>query len=347
LNIVTNEILPIYPLVIAEISGNHNGSLSRALEIITAAAAAGADAVKIQTYTADTITMNVDSDDFKISSDHELWPSRSLHSLYQEAHTPWEWHQEIFDYARKLGVIPFSTPFDETSVDFLEKLDCPIYKIASLEIIDIPLIAKAASTGKPLIVSSGTATYEEVFDAVQAARDAGCQDLTVLVCTSSYPAKPKDAHLARMSTLRNGLSVKVGLSDHTLGSAVAIAATALGASIIEKHVTLRRADGGVDSAFSMEPEELSKMILDCRDAADAIGDGDKWRTEAESESVRLRPSLRFNEDLAKGSVISHSEVRSVRPAGGLPPGDVSKLIGRKLTRDVDYGDPVTWDLFEI
>jgi pseudaminic acid synthase len=334
------------PLVIAEISGNHNGSLERALEIVKTSASSGVGAVKIQTYTAETITMNVDSQDFQISQDHELWGGRTLFNLYEEAHTPWEWHQPIFEMARNLGVIPFSTPFDETAVEFLESLDCPIYKIASLEIVDLPLIEMVASTGKPIIISTGTASLEEVSDAISAAKLGGAKDITALVCTSSYPAKAKDAHLSRMKTIQDSFGVKVGLSDHTLGSAVAVAATALGASVIEKHVTLSRADGGVDSAFSMEPAELEQMILDINDARKAIGYANAWRTDAEQESVRLRPSLRFDGDLANGTVLDATNFRSVRPSGGLHPKEAKNILGKKVNQDVSHGQAISWELLE-
>lgn len=334
------------PFVIAEVSGNHNGNLDRALDIVRASALSGVNSVKIQTYTAETMTMNVKSPDFQVSSDHELWGGRYLYDLYQEAFTPWEWHQPIFEMARSLGVIPFSTPFDETAVDFLESLDCPIYKIASLEVVDLPLIEMVASTGKPLILSTGTATLDEVRDAISAARDGGAKDITALVCTSSYPAKAKDAHLSRMKTLQESFGVKVGLSDHTLGSAVAVAATALGASVIEKHVTLSRADGGVDSAFSMEPGELKQMILDINEANAAIGDPNVWRTAAEQESVRLRPSLRFDGDLRKGTVLDVTNFRSVRPSGGLAPIEARNILGKKVNQNVSHGQAISWGLLE-
>lgn len=334
------------PFVVAEVSGNHNGNLQRALEIVGAAAKAGVSAVKIQTYTAETITMNVDSAEFKVSGEHELWGGRSLYNLYEEAHTPWDWHKPIFDRARELGVIPFSTPFDESAVHFLESLNCPIYKIASLEIVDLPLIEMVAATGKPLIISLGTATLDEVSHAISAARVGGAKDITALVCTSSYPAKAKDAHLSRMKTIQESFGVKVGLSDHTLGSAVAVAATALGASVIEKHVTLSRADGGVDSAFSMEPGELKQMILDINDANASIGDPNVWRTDAEEESVRLRPSLRFEYDLPAGSVLDLTNFRSVRPAGGLLPKEFRNILGKKINQPVSHGQAITWDLLE-
>ena len=334
------------PFVIAEVSGNHNGSLDRALDIVRASALCGASAVKIQTYTAETMTMNVNSPDFQVSSDHELWGGRYLYELYEEAFTPWEWHEPIFDLARSLGVIPFSTPFDETAVDFLESLDCPIYKIASLEIVDLPLIEMVASTGKPLIISTGTASFEEVNDALSAAKKAGAKDITALVCTSSYPAKARDANLSKMRTIQESFGVKVGLSDHTLGSAVAVAAAALGASVIEKHVTLSRADGGVDSAFSMEPAELERMILDIHDSKAAIGDANVWRTVAEQESVRLRPSLRFDGDLTQGTVLDATNFRSVRPSGGLAPKEAQSILGKKVKQNVSHGQAISWDLLE-
>jgi pseudaminic acid synthase len=343
LHLNKENLKPMEARVIAEMSGNHNGELDRAFEIVKAAARAGVWAVKIQTYTADTITMNVDSPDFQISPDHELWGGRTLYNLYEEAFTPWNWHQPIFDMARSLGVVAFSTPFDETAVDFLESLDCPIYKIASLEIIDLPLIEMVASTGKPLIISTGTATLEEVSDAISAAKLGGAKDITALVCTSSYPAKAEDVHLSRMKIIQDSFGVKVGLSDHTLGSAVAVAASALGASVIEKHVTLSRADGGVDSGFSMEPAELAQMILDINEAKAAVGEPNVWRTDAEQESVRLRPSLRFELDLPEGTVLKASDFRSVRPSGGLPPRDTSAVIGKVLTEAVSRGQALNWN----
>ena len=290
------------PLVVAEISGNHNGSLPRALDIVRAAADAGAGAVKIQTYTAETITLDVDGPAFRISEGHNLWGSRTLHDLYEEAHTPWEWHEPIFSLAQDLGLLAFSTPFDETAVEFLEGLAVPMYKIASLEIVDIPLIQQVAATSKPMILSTGTATIGEVATAVDAARSAGCTDLTLLVCTSSYPAVPDDANLLRMPVMASLFGCKVGLSDHTLGIGVAVAATALGASVIEKHVTLARADGGVDAAFSLEPHELRQLVEECDTAARALGAPDVWSVTAETESLRLRPSLYVSTDAKAGAV---------------------------------------------
>jgi N-acetylneuraminate synthase len=332
------------PLIIAEISGNHNGSLDRALDIVRAAAGAGAHAVKLQTYTADTITLDVDNPAFRLSADHELWGSARLYELYQKAYTPWEWHAPVFDLARELGLLAFSTPFDETAVEFLEELDVPMYKIASFEIVDIPLIRQVAETGKPLIVSVGTATLAEVAAAVDAARGAGCTDLTLLACTSDYPARPDDANLLRIPAMREIFGVRAGLSDHTPGVGVSIAATALGASVIEKHVTLRRADGGVDSAFSLEPEELALLVEGCDAAARALGSASVWSTPAEAEALRLRPSLYVTEDVRAGDLATPQNVRSVRPAGGLPPVEIDRVLGRTFAVDAERGTPVDWTL---
>jgi pseudaminic acid synthase len=339
--------LPTPPFLVAEISGNHNGSLDRAVKIIDACAKAGAHAVKIQTYTADTITLNIDSPNFKISSDHPLWGGRTLYDLYSEACTPWEWHELIFSHCRKVGVIPFSSPFDETAVEFLELLDCPIYKIASLEIVDLPLIKLAANTGKPLIISTGTANLNEIEDAVSAAQKGGASDITLLVCTSSYPADPSEANLNRMATLRQLFDVKVGLSDHTLGSSVALAATALGASVIEKHVTLLRSDGGVDSAFSMEPNELAEMVNEIQIVTSSLGRGDVWRTESERESIRLRPSLYFAKDVEVGDIVTSENIRSVRPAGGLAPVYIEKILGKRISKSAKVGDPTNLEYFDF
>jgi N-acetylneuraminate synthase len=333
------------PMIVAEISGNHNGSLDRALEIVRSVAAAGANAIKIQTYTADTITLNVDSPAFRVSAGHELWGDRTLYDLYQEAYTPWEWHEPIFSLAKELGLLAFSTPFDETAVDFLESLDVPLYKIASLEIVDLPLIRQVAETGKPMILSVGTASVTEVAAAVEAARAGGCSDLTLLACTSSYPAIPDDANLRRMPVMAELFGCKVGLSDHTLGIGVAVAATALGASVIEKHVTLARADGGVDSAFSLEPHELKQLVEGCDAATRALGAADVWATSAENESLRLRPSLYVTTSVKPGDIVSNENVRSVRPSGGLAPAELPNVIGRTFSREAAVGTPVSWDLF--
>jgi N-acetylneuraminate synthase len=319
--------------------------LDRAFEIVRAAADAGAHAIKIQTYTADTITLNVDSPAFRISDGHELWGSRTLYGIYQEAYTPWEWHKPIFDLAMELGLIAFSTPFDETAVDFLESLNVPLYKIASLEIVDLPLIKQVAQTGKPMIVSVGTASIGEVAAAVEAARSGGCTDLTLLACTSSYPAQPDDANLLRMPTMAELFGVKVGLSDHTMGIGVSVAAAALGATVIEKHVTLRRADGGIDSAFSLEPEELAQLVLECDAAVRALGSASEWASAAENESLRLRPSLYVSATVRAGELATHDNVRSVRPSGGLAPVEIDRVIGRRFAADAELGTPVSWELF--
>lgn len=330
------------PMIVAEISGNHNGSLERALDIVRAVAASGAQAVKLQTYTADTITLDVDAPAFRVSDGHELWGSRTLHSLYEEAHTPWEWHAPIFELARSLGLIAFSSPFDETAVEFLETLDVPMYKIASLEIVDLPLIRQVSQTGKPVIISTGTATIAEVAAAVDAARSGGCEDLTLLACTSAYPAPPEDANLRRIPVLAEMFGTKVGFSDHTHGIGVSVAAVALGATLIEKHVTMRRSDGGVDSAFSLEPEELQRLVEGCTAAHLALGSASAWSTPAETESLRLRPSLYITRDVMAGEVASSENVRSVRPSGGLPPSAIDQVLGRSFTSDLPVGTPVSW-----
>lgn len=333
------------PFIIAEISGNHNGSLERALDIVRAAADAGADAVKIQTYTADTITLNIDSPTFRVSEGHELWGARTLYDLYEEAHMPWGWHEPIFALARELGLVAFSTPFDETAVEFLEGLGAPLYKIASLEIVDLPLIKLVAETGKPLLISTGTATIAEVAAAVDAARAGGCTNLTLLACTSSYPALPDDANLRRIPVMAEIFGTNVGLSDHTLGTGVSIAAVALGATVIEKHFTLSRADGGVDSAFSLEPAELRQLVDGCDAAGRALGSASDWSTSAESESLRLRPSLYIAEAVTAGDVATLVNIRSVRPSGGLPPSEIERVVGRQFQIDAPKGTPVSWGMF--
>lgn len=335
------------PKVIAELSGNHNGSKDRALEIIKAVGESGVKYVKFQTYTPDTMTLNVENKFFQVSEDHKLWGGRKLYDLYKEAHTPWEWHEELFNFARKCGLVAFSTPFDESAVDFLEQLNCPIYKIASLEIVDLPLIAKVAETQKPLIISTGTATLEEIEVAVSTARNQGAKDLTLLVCTSAYPAAANEINLSRMNFLQRKFGVKVGFSDHTLGTTAGIAAATLGANMIEKHVTLSRSDGGVDSAFSMEVAELASFIANINDAAQMAGSDNVWRTESEHESIRLRPSLYFSEDVFPGDVVTNENVRSVRPSGGLLPVDINKILGKKIMKPAKLGDPTSWDYFDL
>ncbi len=330
--------------VVAEISANHGGQLDRARKLVQAAADAGASMVKLQTYTADTITVDVDLPAFRVSEDHPLWAGRTLHSLYDEAHTPWEWHEELFNLARSLGIQPFSSPFDLSAVDFLESLDCPVYKIASLEIGDIPLIESVAATGKPVIVSTGAASLTELDDAVAAARKAGCEDLTLLVCTSSYPAQPKDAHVRRMDFLRSTYGTEVGLSDHTLGLGVSIAAVALGATVIERHVILNRSEGGPDADFSLEPAELAQLVEEVGNAGAALGEQNWIELGAESESRRFKRSLFVTKDAASGERITPENIRSIRPAGGLEPKHLSVVLGRTFSRSVRRGEPLSWDL---
>jgi pseudaminic acid synthase len=329
-------------LFIAEVSANHLGSFERAKEIVVAAAKAGANAVKFQTYTAATMTLDID--DFKVSDDHELWGGRRLYSLYEEAYTPWEWHPELFELCRTLNVLPFSSPFDLTAVAFLESLDAPMYKIASLETGDHRLINAVAETGKPLIISTGATEWHEIEELVKVVEKAGNKDLTLLVCTSSYPSDPADAHLRRIETLKNRFGVKVGLSDHTLGIGVSIAAIALGATVIEKHLTLQRSDGGADGAFSMEPEDFAGLVKEGNSAALALGNS-HWRMqESEKESRRLRRSLYIVKDVAVGEVVTHENVRAIRPGGGCAPKLIEGMLGMKFVRNSMAGTPMTPEL---
>lgn len=330
--------------VIAEMSGNHNGSLDTALKIVEEVAKSGAEYLKLQTYTPDTITIPVSGGLFQVSENHPLWGSKNLYDLYQEAFTPWEWHAPIFEKAKSLGLIPFSTPFDETAVAFLEDLDVALYKIASLEIIDLPLIEMVAKTGKPMIISTGTASISEIAEAVESSRKGGCDDLTLMICTSSYPAKPEDSNLARMNVLREIFDVKVGFSDHTLGINVAIAASALGAEFIEKHVTLARDLGGVDSQFSLEPKELRNLVQGVREAESSRGISSVWGLESESESIRHRPSLYVTANVSEGDIVSVSNVRSVRPSGGLEPKFIGAVLGKKFVKSAILGTPFTLEL---
>ena len=329
-------------LFVAEVSANHLGSLERAKDIVIAAAKAGASAIKFQTYTADTMTLDVDN--FKVSDTHELWGGRRLYSLYQEAHTPWEWHPELFDLCRSLNVLPFSSPFDLTAISFLESLNAPMYKIASLETGDHRLIRAAAETGKPLIVSTGATHWEEIEDLVEVVDKAGNKDLTLLLCTSSYPSEPADAHLGRLETLRNRFGVKVGLSDHTLGIGVSIAGVSLGATVIEKHITLRRSDGGADGAFSMEPDEFAMLVKEGTSAALALG-SQEWRIQdSEEESRRLRRSLYIVKDVIAGETVTLENVRSIRPGGGCAPKLLDELLGGKFIQNHLAGTPMYQDL---
>lgn len=332
------------PYLIAEMSGNHNQSLERALEIVDAAAAHGADAIKLQTYTADTMTLNVRAPGFVIDNPESLWAGRQLYELYQEAHTPWEWHRPIVERAASHGVHCFSTPFDNTSVDFLESLGVPAYKIASFENIDLPLIRRVAATGKPVIISTGMATAAEIDEAVRAAREAGCRDLVLLKCTSTYPATAENSHISTIPHMRTLFGCEVGLSDHTLGCGVSVAATALGATVIEKHFTLRRSDGGVDSTFSMEPHELRQLREETERAAQALGQIRYGPTDAEMKSLVLRRSLYIAKDMKAGDVLTRENLRCIRPGFGLPPKHLDTLLGLRVARDITAGTPMDWPL---
>ena len=331
--------------VIGEMSGNHNGDIERALAIVDAVAASGAQALKIQTYTADTLTIDSDLPAFRVAGDHGLWGGRTLYDLYEEAHTPWEWHAPIFERARERGLIPFSTPFDPSAIEFLEGLGVELYKTASAEIVDLPLLRQIARTGKPMIVSTGMATLAEIESAVTAIQNAGCSQLVLLACTAAYPAEPAEARLGNISILREAFGVPVGLSDHTLGIGVSVAAAALGAVAVEKHVTLDRADGGVDSDFSLTPAELAQLRLATEQARIAVASGAGFGPTPEERTVlALRRSLYVVEDVAAGSVVSAENVRSIRPAGGLPADTLEAIIGRPFTVDVKRGTPLTWDI---
>jgi len=332
------------PYIVAEMSGNHNGSLDRALALVDAAADAGAHAIKIQTYTADTMTVDVKHPRFQISKGHELWGDEYLYQLYERAHTPWDWHEAIFERARARGLTPFSSPFDRTAVELLEKLDAPMYKIASSEITDLPLVRLCASTGKPLIISTGMASVQEIAAAVDAARGAGCQDIVVLSCTASYPAPPQHTNLRRIPVLAEAFRVPIGLSDHTLGIGVPVASVAFGACLIEKHVTLDRGDGGVDSAFSLEPQELAALVVESERAWQALGTTAIGPTEAEKEGLRFRRSLYVVTDVRAGDPVTEENVRSIRPTGGLAPDAIGLVLGRTFQRDAAKGTPLSWDL---
>ncbi|GAB3265651.1 pseudaminic acid synthase [Chitinimonas naiadis] len=332
------------PFVIAEMSGNHNQSLERALAIVEAAAKAGAHALKLQTYTPDTMTLDLDEGEFHIGDPNSLWAGTSLYKLYQEAYTPWEWHKPIFDRAKELGMLAFSTPFDESAVDFLESLDVPAYKIASFENTDIPLIRRVAATGKPMIISTGMANVAELDESVRAARAAGCKDLVLLKCTSTYPSTPENTHLRTIPHLRDLFGCQVGLSDHTMGVGAAVAAVALGATVVEKHFTLRRADGGVDSTFSLEPEELASLVVETERAWLAMGHVQYGATSAEKKSLVFRRSLYVVKDMVAGEVFSAENVRAIRPGLGLPPKELDVVIGRKAGNAIKRGTPLSWEL---
>jgi pseudaminic acid synthase len=331
------------PYVIAEMSGNHNQSLEKALAIVEAAAKSGVDALKIQTYTPDTMTLDISKGEFVIEDKNSLWAGKSLYKLYGEAMTPWEWHRPIMERCKKLNIDFFSSPFDATAVDFLEELGVEFYKIASFELNDIPLIKKVAKTGKPIIMSTGMATISEISEALEAARTNGCKEIVLLKCTSAYPADPKNANLMSIKSMREVFGVEVGLSDHTMGIAVPVASVVLGASVIEKHFTINRTEGGVDSAFSMEPHEFLEMIKEINRAKDALGSVHFGLTESEIKSRVFRRSIYITKDVKKGEVFDESNLRVIRPSLGLEPKFFERVIGLKAKEDYPKGTPLGWD----
>ncbi|MFL6977957.1 pseudaminic acid synthase [Bacillus inaquosorum] len=344
INIEGRKIGPHHPpFIIAEMSGNHNQSLERAFNIIEEAAKAGAHALKIQTYTADTMTLNMNTKDFKIEDENSLWSGRTLYTLYQQAYTPWEWHKPIFDKCRELGMIPLSTPFDDSSVDFLEDLGVPIYKIASFENTDIPLIKKVAATGKPIIISTGMATVAEIDESIRAAKEAGCKELILLKCTSTYPASPENTNISTIPHMKELFNCQVGLSDHTMGTGVAVASVALGATVIEKHFTLSRADGGVDSAFSLEPSELKELVVETGRAWQALGQITYGPTDEEKASLKFRRSIYVKKDIKAGEIFTKDNIKVVRPGYGLEPKFYDVIIGRTAKKHIAAGTPLRWD----
>jgi pseudaminic acid synthase len=332
------------PFIIAEMSGNHNQSLDRALKILKAAASTGAHAMKLQTYTADSLTLNVNEGEFFIKDKKSLWKGKSLYELYQKAYTPWDWHEPIMKQARKLGMLCFSTPFDETAVDFLEELNVPAYKIASFENTHLPLIKKVASTGKPMIISTGMATLAELDETVCTVREAGCEQFVLLKCTSTYPAKPENSNVLTIPHMRELFGCEVGLSDHTMGVGAAVAAVAHGATVIEKHFTLRRADGGVDSDFSLEPEEMKQLVIETERAWQSLGRIKYGPTEAEKTSMKFRRSIYVTENIKAGNILTNENLRCIRPGNGLPPKYFDLLIGCKVNRDVRKGTALGWEM---
>jgi len=334
------------PFVIAEMSGNHNQSLDRALQIVDEAARAGVAALKLQTYTADSLTMDVNSDEFLITDKESPWSGKSLHELYTLAHTPLEWHRPIFERAHQHGLVCFSTPFDEDAVDFLESFDVPAYKIASFEIVHLPLIRRVATTGKPIIMSTGMASIREIAEAVEAARSSGCQDIVLLKCTSTYPASPRDSNIRTLPHLQSAFQCQVGISDHTLGVGVAVASVALGATVIEKHLTIDREEGGVDSAFSMEPAEMKLLVAEVNRAWSSLGSVAYGPSSGDYKSLKFRRSIYLAKDVASGEHLTAEHLRIVRPAGGLPPSAFDLLVGRRVKSAQKRGTPTSWSLFD-
>lgn len=333
----------VQPFIIAEMSGNHNQSLDRALEIVEAVAKSGAHALKIQTYTPDTMTLDIDEREFHISDPNSLWAGTSLYELYGQAYTPWEWHKPIFERARELGIIAFSTPFDDTAVDLLESLDVPCYKIASFENTDLPLIRRVAATGKPMIISTGMASIAELDDTVRAAREAGCREVILLKCTSTYPATANNTNIMTIPNMRELFGCEVGLSDHTMGLGVSVASVALGATVIEKHFTLDRSAGGVDSTFSMEPDEMAMLVAETERAWQALGQVSYGPTEAEKKSIVFRRSLYVVKDLKAGDLLTKDNVRAIRPGLGLPAKYLEIVLGKAASRNMMRGTALTWD----
>lgn len=334
------------PALVVELSGNHGGSLETAMHLLKEAKQRGVSLVKLQTYRPDTITLDADVPFFRIEEPTSLWKGKTLYTLYQQAHTPWEWHPPLFEYARSIGLEIFSTPFDETAVDFLEQFNPPCYKIGSPEIVDLPLIRKAAATKKPLILSTGASSLAEIGEAVEAARSSGCRDLILLHCVAAYPASPSDMHLQTIPHLQAAFHVPVGLSDHTLGCTAALVSVAFGACLVEKHFTLSRQDGGVDSAFSLEPHEVGHLVSELQVAFSSIGQVRYGPLRAEKLTHSHRPSLYFIRDKAPGSIVMVDDVRSLRPTGeGLPPKELEHILGLPLSKPVKKGDPVCWELF--
>ncbi|WP_422357914.1 pseudaminic acid synthase [Qipengyuania flava] len=329
------------PYVIAELSANHNGDLDQALKIIDAAVDAGADALKIQTYTADTLTIDSDAPDFQIKGG--LWDGRTLYDLYQQAYTPWDWHETLFAHAKKRGITMFSSPFDNTAADLLDELGAPAFKIASFEVIDLPLIRYVAGKGKPMIISTGMADLDEIGEAVQAARKGGCEELVLLHCVSGYPAPAEDYKLATLADMEQRFGVPIGLSDHTLNNVSAIASVALGATVIEKHFTLDRNGGGPDDSFSLEPEGLRQLCRDARITWDAVGTVDYGLKSSERSNTVFRRSLYIVKDIPRGTMITKDNVRSIRPGYGLAPKHYDTVLGQRAKRDLKRGEPLTWD----
>lgn len=334
------------PFIIAEMSGNHNQSIERAFELVDAAAEAGVHALKLQTYTPDTITFNGNTDEFYIKDQNSLWKDKNLYKLYQEAYTPWEWHKPIFDRAKKHGMLAFSSPFDTTAVDFLETLEVPCYKIASFENTDHILLKKVAKTGKPVIMSTGVSTIADIQESVKVLRDNGCRELILLKCTSTYPATPENTNLLTIPNMREVHGCQVGLSDHTMGIGASVAAVALGARVIEKHFTLRRADGGVDSAFSLEPEELKSLVIETERAFLAMGKVNYELSEKEQKSLQFKRSLYVVKDIEAGEIFTTENIRSIRPANGLHTRYFTEILGKKATQSITAGTALNWNLIE-